>query len=325
MDKKEIEIKSWDIFISNGLSVIPTLLGRWHIFKTNGHIINIAIPDKEAGIRRKVIHCHSYRSETLEPLSYDIQEVKVEVIIPKKIVVPEDMLVKNNNQYELLSEQERNEIEAYTLEHKKIAEKAFLYWLRVLRWICDDYRIGENVVQSFRSGWATHLSEVNTNKDIWSAQQVIYVNGFSLIDENIWVNAQKLLASEAIPPIHIEHKHEAERLISYGDYRQAIINMAIACETFLRTFISNRLPSNLNQNVINYIEKANINEYHRKFFPSMLDASVYTDYESIKSDINGLFELRNRIMHHGLSEQIDETIMNKYMVATEKLLMNNWT
>jgi hypothetical protein len=54
----------------------------------------------------------------------------------------------------------RNEV---VYEYRLMAERAFEYWVRIVRWTCDDFRIGRNRGESFDSGWSTHIVDVEAN------------------------------------------------------------------------------------------------------------------------------------------------------------------
>ena len=78
--------------------------------------------------------------------------------------------------------------------------------------------------------------------------------------------------------------------------------MCIAAETFLRQKVWASLPSAMGDDVRAYVEQANIDKYINKFFPPLLNEEQSVSYKSeLRPHLNGLFKIRNDIMHAGAS------------------------
>jgi len=169
-----------------------------------------------------------------------------------------------------------------------------------MRWVCDDYRIGRPYLVGNMSGWSTYLAEHRSGTRVWGASTAIVIHSLHRVSEDDWQKAQALLLAGKQIPIHLAQKQDAEMLFAHGDYRRCTIDLCIAAETFLRQAVWQSLPSNLDDDVRDYIEQANANRYIDKFFPSLLDVTQRSLYGSnLRPQLKELFRVRNKIMHVG--------------------------
>ncbi len=71
----------------------------------------------------------------------------------------------------------------------------------------------------------------------------------------------------------------------------------MAAETYIRTFVYDSLPPDLDDPVREYVERANISQRCDKFSPAHLDAKQKVRYRTLKPKLEHLFTHRNDIMH----------------------------
>lgn len=323
METREVKIKSWNRFLTTGLAVKPEIMGSEHKFPFHNSLITIKVPSIDQINRGKgydeVVSVSWRRATDNEPLEYDIHKVDVEVSIPIITSIPSEVLNRNANAYEILSDEEQKKLNQIATQHESIAEEAFEYWLRVIRWIKDDSRIGRRQVEKLVN-WSVRLFDEESAHKIWIGGGVFHVEGYKTIKSNEWQEIQSKLESNSQPPIFIELKHDANENIKLGDFRRAVIDMAMACETFMRFSVLQKLPNELNPKLVEFIEMANVNQYSDKFFPEILDEIDKNRFKTIKTELSILFKKRNKLVHMGQDNGIDEDLCKKLLLATESLL-----
>ena len=324
MNSQRIKIKSWNRFLTRNLVVKPEILGTIHQFPFENVTVSIKIPGigqvNSVNGLDEVASVGARRAIDNQPSEIDIHKVDVEVLIPVVFKIPSEVLNRPANAYDLFSDKEQKWLNDLAKKHKTIAENAFEYWIRIVRWVCDDYRVGRVEVKSYQSGWSTYLNETDSQANVWIQSQVLHVMGYKTIKPEEWQEIQSRLAKNLQPPIYIELKHDAEENIRLGDYRRSLIDLAMACETFLRYAVLQKLPNNLNTRLATYIEEANVNQYVGKFFPEILDDATNKQFKNFKSDLSSLFDRRNKLVHMGQYEGIDEQLCSKFLQVTQVLL-----
>jgi hypothetical protein len=113
-----------------------------------------------------------------------------------------------------------------------------------------------------------------------------------------WETVRAALESSEEVPIHIKFFDDAQESLSRHEYRRSILDLAIACEIFMRTLVLQRLPADLDQDVRAMVEDANINQHVRKLFPNVLTAEGGRKFKALANgQLGSLFDVRNKIMH----------------------------
>jgi hypothetical protein len=115
-------------------------------------------------------------------------------------------------------------------------------------------------------------------------------------------------------------KFDAEERISVGDYRRALMDLAMSCETFLRYKVLHSLPSKLKPAIVTHLEEANIRQYLTKFFPELLDKDEQRQFKKLKSNLHSLFDRRNKLVHLGKGDGVDEQLCLRFVKVTDELL-----
>ena len=324
METRQMKVKSWNRFLTRNLAVKPEVLGCEHRFSFENRTVSIKIPsinqvDSGQGYD-KVASVGARRAVDNEPLEFYIHKVDVEVSIPVTVSIPSEVLNRPPNAYDLFPDEEQKQLNEIAEQHQSIAEKAFEYWIRIVRWVCDDSRIGRDQVEDFRSGWSTYLIDAESDTKVWIQGQVFHVLGYKTLRVEEWQEIQSKLSLGSQPPIHVEFKHDAEENIRLGDYRRSLVDMAIACETFLRFTVLQRLPVELNTKQTADIEEANVRQYIEKFFPEIIDEATNKQFKKLKSGLHSLFDRRNELVHMGKDEGIDKELCLRFLKVTQELL-----
>ncbi|MGB7291062.1 MAG: hypothetical protein WBD99_02685 [Thermodesulfobacteriota bacterium] len=324
MTTKRISIHSWNRFYSRNLSAMPEVMGKQHSFPFESYTVLIKLPDKNMVDRGKghdkVASVAVRRASDNEPIEFYIHKVDVEVSKPASITVPAEVLERPPNAFELFNEDGQKSLESLAQEHKTIAERAFDYWIRIVRWVCDNSRIGRDVVAGFTTGWTTYLMDSDTKTRIWAMTNTIVLRRLHVVTNEEWTSIQSHLSTGDYPPIYVEFKHDAEENMRLGHYARCVVDLAIACETFLRYMVIQRLPPGLSTKVSAYVEDANIRQYIDKFFPEILQPATNVQFRNLTSNLHSLFDRRNKLVHMGRHTGIDELACRRWLDTTKRLL-----
>lgn len=324
IEKNNFQVKSWNRFVSRNLAISCDIIGKKHCFKYDDAIVSIHLPGSSDVNRGEgydqMITIGTRKADTDKILTYKIEKIDVEVELKKDILLNKEVLNKNANAFELIIEEEQTKLDEVAERHKEIAERAYRYWLSILRWVVDDYRIGRAAVLDHNSGWGTHLKTTDTNHTVWLQSTIILVSRYETITTDHWQEAQQKLNRLEDTPVYISLKHDAEEYFYRGEYRRSLIDMAVSCETFLRSTVLRKLPNNLQTDFVTMIEEANIHQYINKFFKNLIREEDRAWYKKIKKDIESLFDKRNKVVHMGSEEGLNKEKCERYLNTTKELL-----
>ncbi|MBP7573036.1 MAG: hypothetical protein KA777_03575 [Rhodoferax sp.] len=233
-----------------------------------------------------------------QPIKYEIYKVDVIVRLKQCIPLPAKVLDVTANAFELISEQQQRELEDISKEHGRLAESAIEYWLSVLRWKTDDYRISRPYFASGQGDWNVRLFDDTSQKKVWVQSSTAHAGGFHRVTHDEWLDTETHLTHKNSVPIYISLKHDAAKFLAIGDYRRSIIDLAVSCETFLRNTVLGTLPAQLNPALRSFIEEVNINRFVTNFLPSALKNDAAELYKKqLQPELVLLFKTRNKVMH----------------------------
>ena len=321
--RQKYKVKSWNRFITRRLAVKPEIMGFKHKFQFDNGKVVICLPDiskvKDRNDDSGMAAVGSRWAENNEPIEYRIFQVDVRANIGCSLNLDPETLNRNPVAYELYTEIEREQFETQCNSHGSYAKRALEYWFSVLRWQLDDYRIGRVELVGNGSGWSTYLEDVETGKDVWIQRINHVVQGYSVITSEKWSDIQCCLNSSKTSPIYISLKHDAELSISHGDYVRAIVELAMACEVFMRFMVLGKLPKKLKSNLAEAIEELNINQYITKHFRSLIPNADHKKYGKLSKDLSSLFSKRNKIVHMGKDIGADLVNCKRFLELANKL------
>src|SRR5215208_1506838 len=125
------------------------------------------------------------------------------------------------------------------------------------------------------------------------------------------------------PPIYYDLLFSAWADLEHGNIQRAIVDAAVAAETYMKTIVHEGLPSGLDEPVRNYIDRAQISRVHSRFFPARLNAAQRERYSALKPVLTQLFDERNDIMHSGRKEGVTADCC-KTLVRSVSELISLW-
>lgn len=319
-----MNLRSWNRFKINGLAVPPELMSMVHRFQFEGATVEVKLPNSADANRGTnfdtVATISSWCGEAKqEVLSYCIRQVDVEVNRGTCFEIDPTILQRNPNAIDLIPDDLQILLETEAQQLSAIASRAFAHWISVMQWATDNHRIGHLETETHASGWTTYLVPSQGEGRVWGATRKITLELEVLVTVPQWQTAEAKLAVDEKPPLHVLLRHDALRLLHDGNYRRAIVELAICCETFLRSRVLDSLPP-LSQDIWKHVEEANINQYVSKFFPNTLSQEGKDAYKPLKEELQSLMGKRNDVMHRGNSDGATEENCHRFALLASKLL-----
>lgn len=253
-----------------------------------------------------------------ELLEVHINKVDVSIEQGKKITLPIEVFSRSPKAIDLIDSADQVRLEEIGVCANNIASNAFEYWLSILRWKCDSHRIGRPVVSNNDSGWAAYLSDAKSSHDVWATTTTFRVVMDHIINAHEWNCIQIALEACEKVPTYINLLDDAREYHSRHEYRRSMIDLAIACEVFLRTFVLQQLPSKLDSDISTMISEVNISQY-LKFFPNFLNDDGKVKFKKIKENLTSLFDARNKIMHMAINDRATNENCLRFIDLTKNL------
>ena len=319
----DIVAKSWRRYAVIHFSVEPDLMGASHEFLFEQHRVTVRLPRRETVDRDEpkfnpIAFVKSFRAETNEPLEYLVAQVELEIHILGSISVPVEALVKPPCLYELFSIEQRKSVDDICEIHPPIAERAFEYWLEIIRWSSGFAVIGQpEIIERSVSG--TYIHDNSTNRRIWNCGQISAGQWGPLVNKQHWDKASTHLANGDILPMQIRFLHDAETSVRNGYYEKSIFELAMACEIYLRSSVFKTIPNAMPNSMVTYIRKASISQYINKFFKKLVPRENKEQYSLLAENILLLMTDRNSYAHEGRMYNVNLERCRRY-VGDVKLL-----
>jgi hypothetical protein len=333
MDEMKLAVASWNRFIPRNLYIKPELVGATHSFSLEGFNISIKLPGAQhihTEPSRGDLFCegdllalNSWKEEkgVNVPLEFEVLGVDIEVLISEEIYLSEEVLNRNPCAFDIISDSQQAQLNQLAKRHETVAEKAFDLWVRTLRWKCNNYSIGRPEISGCESGWSTYIIAKPLNKRIWSTASVIHVNIRKPVTSETWSKVEYALKDQCAPPVYIDLMMDASEHLQLDDFQRTTVDLAIACETYLRMLVSKNLPVNLPSSLSSYIDDANIRQVLDKFVIDILGESELKILKKIRKKLHRLFDTRNKIVHKGESNGLTKELCIEFLETTRNLFV----
>ncbi|WP_298868827.1 hypothetical protein [uncultured Gimesia sp.] len=322
--RKSYSVVSNDIFLIRGLTVSSEVIEDSHDFEFEGCGIEIILPKLsevkegyEDGVKASVAGIYPIESQTI---NYDIHQVIVRVNKSQSLSIDPQSFDRKPVAYDLYTEFERNEFDRICDEYRGIAISAFEHWITVLRWVVDDFRIGRDERLGFDSRRSTSLEESEKHRIVWRRGLSYTIHQERVVNLKEWGKVAGLLGKGKSPPIYFSLKQDAEENLKHGNYKISIIELAMACEIFLRTYVLNLLPKDLDHDLVKAIEELNVNQYVMKHFKNIVLEEYMFDYKKkIQKELSSLFSKRNELVHMGNHQGATKDNCQRFVLLAELL------
>ncbi len=326
IDMTQVEAESWNRFLTRYLAIVPELLGARHEFKLDGKYISLELPSQDdvsqhpTDQRRAQIFSWRELDGKKIPTRLWIDSVDVCVKLDRKVNIPEQVLRQPPNAYDVLSKKKQQQLDTLAGDYGSVAERAFGIWLRVLHWKTNNGLIGRPQVIGPQSGWTTYLIESTTRHRFWAEHQVIKVPYGRPVTPEEWSEVEQVLKKGLTSPVYYDLMFDAAEHLRLEDLQRAVIDAAVACESYMRYKVMQQLPISLHENIRRYIDEANIRQVLATFLPDVLDEDQRKVVKEINSPLQQLFNARNTILHSGRKTDLRLDECQKYLDATRKLI-----
>jgi hypothetical protein len=127
-----------------------------------------------------------------------------------------------------------------------------------------------------------------------------------------WNEAERVLGNDIRSLVFYDLMFDAMEHFRLGDLQRSVVDVAVACESFMRVKVKPYLPD--------VTDETNIRQVLNHFFPKILSADETRLLESIRYILHQLFTVRNSILHSGNKAALTSNECQKYLEATEKLI-----
>ena len=127
------------------------------------------------------------------------------------------------------------------------------------------------------------------------------------------------MQTEGPAPTYALIRYDAQESLYHCDYRKSLIELAMACELFLRQMVLKRLPAKLSPTLVEAIEELNINQYVSRHFRGILSEAGTLEFGRLSKELNSLFSKRNKLLHMGESEPATIENCERFLKVARRL------
>lgn len=323
---REIKVNTWNRYTTANFTVVPELMGTKHEFEFESYYITINIPSEDSVDRDErfdhvaSLNCWREEDGVKVPLEYEIHKVDLSIEVKELQCIPEEASNTCNVDSSIYSKKQRDILDKVSDRYELIANRAFTYWLEILRWSSNTPLLGVGSPASNLSGWGTYLIDPNTSNRVYSSTGRITVQRTNPVTDEDWRMALNRVQTQTELPMYIKFLHDAHVSMQSGNIHRATVELALCSENFLRYSVFELIPENLMGDFVEFIEEANINQYLNRFFKNSLAQDDKAKFNPLKKELSSLFNRRNKYMHMGKMEDITLERYERYLKAVKELL-----
>ena len=323
----KVKVITWNRYTIPNFRVTPELMGAKHKFEFDSYNVTVKVPSEEHATRNEgydeVASLISWRESNGEkiPLEYSVEKVDINIEVKELQDIPEDASNSEHIDSSIYSEQSYTILNNVTEEYENIANRAFLYWLEILRWSSNRPRLGKGSPFSNESGWGTYLIDSKTGNRVFSSTRSINIQITAPVTEQEWQLTLNRVQSNTKLPMYMKFLHDSYDSAHAGNIQRATVELALCAENYLRYSVFELIPESLHSDFILFIEEANINQYLNRFFKNSLSKEDGMKFKKIKQNLSSLFDKRNKYMHMGKMDSINVEKYQRYLKAVNELLV----
>jgi hypothetical protein len=233
-------------------------------------------------------------NSTGNPLWVDIDSMRIS-IPGLHVEIPKAAAKHPHINTTLFNDEQRRSMDEQSDRLYHLANRAMEYWLRVVRWKTQFHLINR-VLYSTGGGFdggALINAQSGTRFYTPRVGRTFVMPPQHVVTQNEWTDITLALGDGTEPPIWYDYFISAKQRMEEGDTLAAILDLAIASEARIRTFMNNTLPSELPEGYQRTIRRVNISDVMTRWQAYGLPNLVGLNH------VKMLFEIRNGIMHSG--------------------------
>lgn len=324
MSKQLVEVGIWKRYETYDLEITPSLAGAVHHFEQEGLTVKFVLPrkplQKDWHSENSPITCWGYRQNKNRkvPLSFSVHQVDAYIETDRKRSIRADALGAVN--VSLFSGSERSRLDHLANEAAEVIDRAFDYWITIIRWKAENPTICQLSYNRQRTRWGSYLFDVKTRKRFYAPPLAFVAQGTTPITKQQWKRAQEALSIHSEVPLCWLYFAEAHQRLRIDDIRGFIISLAIASETLIRQITQQFLREPINptyQSMVNGISIGRIIDNWRKLG---FDGKRWDQLKKEKEQMKRVLELRNGIMHRGETPKLPQSAQRELSDAVKKFL-----
>ena len=234
----------------------------------------------------------------MEPADYLIHSVDVSVSLPGTQTFPSAVLEQPPNAFDMISPDEQQKLNRLSDYTGQIALEAFDLWMRCVRWKTGLGLFGRAAVVGPETGWKTRLRDTSSGKTVWIGKVTFISPARPSVTSKQWETIASALVAGESPPVFVDLLFDAEMHIEAGDFRRAVIDVAVAAEVYIRSTVRSVLPGEMGEESGQFMP---ITKVLRTLFPKALTLLGKTACR-VCSELREIFIDRNKTMHGGVAD-----------------------
>ena len=296
-------------FKLRGVATEASLLGSKHQFEFEGHHVEIKLPDlsklRDPGDDHAALIPSGRYTNEMQPVSYKIQLVEIKVKILQELLVDPETFNRTPVAYDLYSESEQLAFERMCAEYRMLSKRAFEYWVSILRWKLNDFRIGQDEIDGIESSWSCTLQDHIEGRVIWQEALQYSFPGFRVVEKRGWNQIQTVLIDNESPPVYDSALVLANTFCKHGNLGFALVQVCVACESVLaesyeRYLLSRGVSKKKYKDAEKDITYSYLLNLHLAVFK---DLNELEGSEKILDRLNWARKCRNDVVHEGKVKQ----------------------
>lgn len=299
-----------------GLQVNQELLGTSHNFSYKDYMIEVRMPVTTETSKVEIAATRAVEDEIL-PVYSRVNIVDIYVDIPEALECIND---EDNNNVSLNHGVTGCEPDKLIQIMTSISIGAFKQWVDIVRFVTGNYSIGHQPSYSMDSFEEVSIVESMSEKTVCRGS--ICFNGILVqhsIDNKAWREIQSKLTENFFLPIHYQFLIDASHALTEKRLKSCIIDLAMACETYIRYSVFEVLgecPEDIKSN----LELSNINSFNNGYFKDRVVIAQQNQYNKLKvKNLSSLFDARNKLVHMGVKERVTHENCIRFIKTTREL------
>ena len=308
----QINIVSWHRYLTRGLVVAPELLGLSHDFTFKTGSVKVELPSNDA-LPKKVTDTSTLEPDDAlvtvtasrkegdywVPTKVLVKSVDVQVDLIETVTLPEEVMTRHPNPVDLVSKEQRTQLDEMTKSHGGLADEAFDWWVRVLRWKSGKGWIARPEIHGSDSGWGPCLLDRATKRRLWQGPLVLNATIHDAVTLPIWHDVEAAIKQGQESPVYVDSMFDGIEQFKADNLQLSVVYLAVACEAFMRARVVRHLPKGLSATVLKYIHEAPVSQVRDRFFKDTLDNEQKKILTRVNPRLRALFKARNKILHWG--------------------------
>jgi hypothetical protein len=303
------------------LSMEPSLQGAKATFDFERHRAEIVLPTLPANTKAQPGNSHveaegdGWKDGKL--INISIYYISVG-LLDLQFDLPAPAASQRRINMVLFTTDEASELDKRTAKLYIIGRRALEYFLRVARW-----KTGSLIAVDTRPDRATlfggRLFNLSHGDAFYSSpiDRIVVLPKHHRLKVPEWKDIEAALAAGTRPPLWNEYLMSAQQRIENDDLPAAIVDLAIAAESAIRSILGLQLPNDTPKWTRYAVGRINISTLTDRWVEYNLPAISHLPWFST---IRTLFQRRNELMHRGDNERVRALFCKDAASAVQKLI-----